>query len=72
MNANVQSPAPVLPAIGSLTARQQRGMDCVFCCVVLTPAIAVDIDGEHYICRLDTRTRWFPRRCRDCPKGGRP
>ncbi|SDM77827.1 hypothetical protein SAMN05444921_11370 [Streptomyces wuyuanensis] len=60
-----------LPPIGTLSARQQRGMDCVHCAVVLTPATAVDVEGEHYFRRAGMRTRWYPRRCRTCPKGGR-
>ncbi|MGW7367645.1 hypothetical protein ACWGI8_30545 [Streptomyces sp. NPDC054841] len=59
-----------LPPIGTLTQRQQRGMDCVHCGVVLTPATAAGIPGEHYFRRADMRTRWYPRRCRNCPKGG--
>ncbi|WP_406266232.1 hypothetical protein OHT93_09190 [Streptomyces sp. NBC_00191] len=61
---------PDLPAIGTLTQRQQRGMDCVFCGIVLTAETAVDIGGEHFFRRLDMRTRWFPRRCRTCPRRG--
>ncbi|MGW8954658.1 hypothetical protein [Streptomyces sp. NPDC055709] len=60
-----------LPPIITLTQRQQRGMDCVWCGIVLTSATAVDIPGEHYFRRADLRTRWYPRRCHNCPKGGR-
>ncbi len=61
----VDRPAPgVLPAIGTLTARQQRGIDCVWCGIPLTLDNAVDVPGEHYFRRLDTRTRWYPRSCR--------
>lgn len=59
-----QPAADALPAIGSLTARQQRGIDCVWCGITLTPGNAVDVPGEHYIRRLDMRTRWYPRTCR--------
>lgn len=58
-----------LPPLRELSQRQQRGVDCVFCGVVLTPAIAVDL-GARRLRIADWTTRWFPRRCRTCPKGG--
>jgi hypothetical protein len=57
-----------LPAIGALSQRQQRGVDCVFCGIVLTPATAVDL-GPRRIRVADWDTQWFPRCCRTCPKG---
>lgn len=52
-----------LPPIGGLSQRQQRGMDCVFCGIVLTPATAVDL-GPRRLRIADYTTRWFPRACR--------
>ncbi|MFD7609745.1 hypothetical protein [Streptomyces sp. NPDC059828] len=51
----------------TLTQRQQRGVDCVWCGIVLTAETAVDIPGEHSYWRLDQRTRWYPRSCRRGP-----
>ncbi|MCZ7461180.1 hypothetical protein [Streptomyces sp. WMMC940] len=59
------------PPIGTLTQRQQRGVECAFCAIVLTPATAVNFEGEHYFRRAGMRFRWYPRHCRTCQKGGR-
>lgn len=69
MNAHVKRPSSpgALPPIGSLTQRQQRGMDCVFCGVVLTPQTAVDL-GSRRLRIADWVTRWYPRSCRNCHK----
>lgn len=52
-----------LPKIETLSQRQQRGMDCVFCGITLTPATAVDL-GPRKVKILDYVTSWFPRCCR--------
>ncbi|TLQ46783.1 hypothetical protein [Streptomyces marianii] len=59
------------PPIANLTPQQQRGVECAFCAIVLTPATAVDFEGEHYFRRAGERFRWYPRHCRTCTKGGR-
>lgn len=55
-----------LPDVGTLSQRQQRGMDCVFCGITLTPATAVDL-GPRALKILDYVTSWFPRACRNHP-----
>lgn len=57
-----------LPPIGTLTDRQQRGMDCVFCGIVLTAGAVVDL-GPQRLRRGDWTTRWFPRACKRHPEG---
>lgn len=52
-----------LPAIGTLSQRQQRGMDCVHCGIVLTPATAIDLGPQRFR-RCGNTTRWFPRCCK--------
>ncbi|MBT2505910.1 hypothetical protein J7I98_08365 [Streptomyces sp. ISL-98] len=32
--------------------------------------VVLRVEGEHYYRRADLRMRWYPRRCRSCPKGG--
>ncbi|MGW7200626.1 hypothetical protein [Streptomyces chryseus] len=51
-----------VPAIGTLSQRQQRGMDCVWCGVTLTAATAIDL-GPRPLRILDQVTQWFPRSC---------
>lgn len=52
----------VLPDIGTLTQRQQRGMDCVWCGVALDNRTAIDL-GPRRLRIADWITRWFPRAC---------
>ncbi len=59
-----------LPAIETLSQRQQRGMDCVWCGITLTPATAVDL-GPRKIKRLDYVTQWYPRACTSHGEGQR-
>ncbi|MFI2352002.1 hypothetical protein ACH492_34380 [Streptomyces sp. NPDC019443] len=59
---------PALPAIGTLTQRQQRGMDCVFCGITLVAGSVVDL-GPQRLRRGDWVTRWFPRACKRHPEG---
>ncbi|MET9517050.1 hypothetical protein [Streptomyces sp. NPDC002994] len=58
MNAVVRG----LPRIETLSQHQQRGMDCVWCGITLTPATAVDL-GPRPVKRLDYVTEWYPRAC---------
>ncbi|MFE5296414.1 hypothetical protein [Streptomyces sp. NPDC056632] len=57
-----------LPRIGTLTQRQQRGQDCVWCGVTLTAGAAVDL-GPRPLRILDYTANWFPRACRTHPRG---
>ncbi|MEU6702523.1 hypothetical protein [Streptomyces wuyuanensis] len=50
-----------LPPIGTLTQRQQRGMDCVYCGIVLTAQTAVDLGPQRL---RKWNTHWYPRACR--------
>lgn len=52
-----------LPPMRDLTQRQQRGMDCVWCGIVLTPGNAIDLKPRplHIGDRVFT---WYPRSCR--------
>ncbi|WP_328400201.1 hypothetical protein OHS70_23575 [Streptomyces sp. NBC_00390] len=58
----------LLPPIGTLSQRQQRGMDCVWCGIVLTPHTAIDL-GPRRLGVADGVTRWFPRACTRHSKG---
>lgn len=60
MKASEQS-STALPPIGSLTQRQQRGMDCLWCGIALTTETAVDLDAQPL--RI-WKTHWYPRACR--------
>ena len=57
-----------LPRIGTLTQRQQRGQDCVWCGCTLVPGTAVDL-GPRRLRILDYTANWFPRACRRHPCG---
>ncbi|MCX4550494.1 hypothetical protein OG204_14275 [Streptomyces sp. NBC_01387] len=57
------TPLGPLPAIDSLSQRQQRGMDCVWCGITLAPGTAVDL-GPRDVRILDHTTQWFPRACK--------
>ncbi|TXS22606.1 hypothetical protein EAO71_24190 [Streptomyces sp. ms191] len=57
-----------LPRIGSLTQRQQRGQDCVWCGVTLVAGSTVDL-GPRRRRILDYATQWYPRACRKHPRG---
>lgn len=53
-----------LPRIETLSQRQQRGVDCVWCGITLTPTTtAVDL-GPRPVKRLDYVTQWYPRACK--------
>ncbi|MFI2366957.1 hypothetical protein [Streptomyces sp. NPDC018833] len=70
MNANVNSSAALteaLPPIGTLTQRQQRGIDCVFCGIVLSAGTVIDL-GPRPLRKGDWNTQWFPRVCRRHPE----
>ncbi|MHC5701239.1 hypothetical protein HHX38_22830 [Streptomyces sp. PKU-MA01144] len=54
-----------LPATGSLSQAQQRGIDCVFCGITLRAGSAIDL-GPRPLRIADYMTRWFPRSCRRC------
>ncbi|MEV6790918.1 hypothetical protein AB0M87_02730 [Streptomyces sp. NPDC051320] len=60
-----------LPPVGGLSQRQQRGTDCVWCGITLTPQTAVDL-GPRKLRILDHVTAWFPRACRTHKEGPRP
>ncbi|MFB8041384.1 hypothetical protein ACFC8F_08845 [Streptomyces hydrogenans] len=57
-----------LPRFGTLTQRQQRGQDCVWCGVTLVAGHVVDLGPRRYR-RADWLTQWFPRACRKHPAG---
>lgn len=57
-----------LPPIGTLTQRQQRGMDCVFCGITLVAGSVMDL-GPRKLRRGDWVTRWFPRACKKHTQG---
>ncbi|MFI2367446.1 hypothetical protein [Streptomyces sp. NPDC018833] len=57
-----------LPPIGTLSQRQRRGVDCVFCGVVLTTETAADL-GPQRLWIAGHVTRWFPRACKRHPEG---
>jgi hypothetical protein len=72
MAPETDEPAPVkLPRIGTLTQRQQRGQDCVWCGITLAAGTAVDL-GERPLRILDYTAHWFPRACRSHPSGTGP
>jgi hypothetical protein len=62
---SVNAPEIDLPAIESLSPRQQRGADCVYCAVGLTPGNVVDL-GWREANAHGTTVRWAPRRHRLC------
>jgi hypothetical protein len=71
VNAHVRPssrPSVSVPSLDLLSQRQQRGVDCVFCGITLTPATAVDL-GPRRMRIADYPTRWFPRACRRHAKG---
>ncbi|MBT2489430.1 hypothetical protein J7E96_13040 [Streptomyces sp. ISL-96] len=51
-----------LPRIETLSQSQQRGVDCVFCGITLTPRTAVDL-GPRRLRILGHVTHWYPRAC---------
>ncbi|GGT31202.1 hypothetical protein GCM10014713_25810 [Streptomyces purpureus] len=59
-----------LPRIGTLTQRQQRGQDCVWCGISLATGTAVDL-GPRPLRILDYTANWFPRACRSHTSGSR-
>ncbi|MFH8930908.1 hypothetical protein ACH4D4_28035 [Streptomyces pristinaespiralis] len=66
MNAHVQPasrPHVSVPSLDLLSQRQQRGVDCVFCGITVTPADAADL-GPRRLRIADHSTHWFPRACR--------
>ncbi|MGR8010416.1 hypothetical protein [Streptomyces hypolithicus] len=54
--------AAALPPVETLSQRQQRGMDCVWCGITLTPRTALDL-GPQPLRILDHATHWYPRAC---------
>ncbi|MFB7030097.1 MULTISPECIES: hypothetical protein [unclassified Streptomyces] len=59
-----------LPRLGTLTQRQQRGQDCVWCGITLAPGKVVDL-GPRRLRIADWTTEWYPRACEKHPRGGR-
>ncbi|MGW4705007.1 hypothetical protein [Streptomyces sp. NPDC004285] len=57
-----------LPRMGTLTQRQQRGQDCVWCGITLASGSVVDLGPRRYR-RGDWATSWFPRACAKHPGG---
>ncbi|MGW6418857.1 hypothetical protein [Streptomyces sp. NPDC055055] len=57
-----------LPPIGTLTQRQQRGQDCVWCGITLAAGSVVDLGPRRYR-RAGWATEWFPRACAKHPGG---
>ncbi|MEU8539667.1 hypothetical protein AB0C52_06625 [Streptomyces sp. NPDC048717] len=57
-----------LPRIGTLTQRQQRGQDCVWCGVTLSAGAVVDL-GPRRLRIGDWTPQWFPRACLRHPEG---
>ncbi|MEU2115210.1 hypothetical protein ABZ567_06055 [Streptomyces sp. NPDC016459] len=57
-----------LPLIGTLTQRQQRGQDCVWCGITLAAGTVTDLGPRRYR-RADWVTYWFPRACKKHPRG---
>ncbi|WP_455353140.1 hypothetical protein [Streptomyces sp. SYSU K217416] len=54
--------------MASLSQRQRRGMDCVWCGITLTAGIAVDLGARP--CRIaDMTFSWYPRACRTHAEG---
>ncbi len=57
-----------LPPMASLSQRQRRGMDCVWCGITLTAGIPVDLGARP--CHTGEVTfSWYPRAC-PAHKGG--
>ncbi|MEV8351066.1 hypothetical protein ACFVTT_25520 [Streptomyces niveus] len=52
-----------LPPVESLTERQQRGADCVFCAHELPTGHVTDL-GPHPLVAHGVTVRWFPRACK--------
>lgn len=59
-----------LPRFGTLTQRQQRGQDCVWCGVTLVAGHVVDLGPRRYR-RADWLTQWFPVPAGSTPQGTR-
>ncbi|MFJ2741865.1 hypothetical protein ACIO3O_19630 [Streptomyces sp. NPDC087440] len=53
-----------VPPLATLSERQRRGADCVFCGITLTAETAVDLGPRV---RLEASGRWFPRACKTHP-----
>jgi len=58
-----------VPPTHLLSQRQLRGVDCVFCCVVLRAGALRDLGPRVIDTQADTHAWWFPRCCRSCPRG---
>jgi hypothetical protein len=52
-----------LPRVESLTDRQQRGADCVFCRRELVTGHVIDL-GPRPLGTHGVKARWFPRACK--------
>lgn len=52
-----------LSSMGTLTVRQQRGIDCVFCGVTLAAGNVIDL-GPQTFRRCGEPACWFPRACK--------
>jgi len=59
---------PDVPPTHTMTQRQLRGVDCVFCCVVLRAGALRDLGPRVVDPRADNAL-WFPRSCLSCTKG---
>ncbi|WP_405611432.1 hypothetical protein [Streptomyces sp. NBC_01508] len=63
MSAGTEEALVELPPVESLTDRQQRGADCVFCGHELVTGHVVD-RGPRPLVAHGTKARWFPRACK--------
>jgi hypothetical protein len=69
MATEMDGPTTVeLPRIGTLTQRQQRGQDCVWCGVTLRAGAVADL-GPRRLRTGDWTPQWYPRACLKHPKG---
>ncbi|MGJ7415132.1 hypothetical protein AB9128_04600 [Streptomyces cinereoruber] len=59
-----------LPRLATLTQRQQRGQDCVWCGITLIPGKVADL-GSRPFRIADWTTQWYPRACKKHPRGER-
>lgn len=55
-----------LPPADSLSERQLRGADCVFCHADLSHGDVTDL-GQQRVLAHGSRVSWFPRACPTCP-----
>lgn len=61
--ASVTGALAAVPAVETLTDRQQRGADCVRCGAELVAGQVTDLGSRPLIVH-GVKVRWFPRACR--------